>query len=116
MKTTIALLLTFLAVTPLFAPPGVLRTNITLAWIPANTPSTNFIYKIYSSTNILQPPTNWSVYATASGSVSNITLPIDANQRWFVMTASNWWGESSFSNVASTPPIPRYDQEFGIGP
>jgi hypothetical protein len=96
--------------------PGVIRTNVTLTWLTnVNTPSPDFIYKLYSTTNLSVSLTNWPIYATFSGTNTGITLPIDSNQRWFVLTASNWWGETFFSNVTNTPPILRYDLNLRLG-
>ncbi len=87
------------------APPGILRTNVTLAWdYPVTELSTNLVFKIYSATNVIQPVV---LLTNVSGTNTQVTLPLDAQQRYFVVTASNYWGESSFSNVAETPPPPR---------
>ena len=98
-------------------PPGTLRTSVTLAWnYPTNQLSTNLTFKIYSSTNLTLPVTNWPLVQTVAGTNLSVTMPIDGQQRWYVMTSSNWWGESSFSNVAGTEPLPRSDVDLGIGP
>jgi hypothetical protein len=95
-----------------------LRTNLTLQVLnyPANELSTNLVFKVYSTTNINLSVTNWPLYRTVVATNSQISLPIDANQRFFVLTSSNWWGESSFSNVAGTPPLPRSDASIRLGP
>lgn len=99
------------------APPGVLRTNVPLTWTyPTNLLSTNLIFKVYSSTNVSVPVTNWPLTATVIGTNTNVVLPINAQQRFFVLTASNWWGESDFSNVAQTPPVPSDEGTLSIGP
>ena len=88
--------------------PGQMRTNITLSFdFPANLLSTNVLFKFYSSTSIAQPVNQWPLYGTAVGTNTTFTFPIDAaaGQRYFVMTASNWWGETSFSNVTNTQPV-----------
>jgi len=90
------------------AGPGNLRTNITLSFdFPTNLLSTNVLFKFYSSTTITQPVNQWPLYASVVGTNTSYTFPIDAvaGQRWFVMTASNWWGETSFSNVTNTQPV-----------
>ncbi|OHD27380.1 MAG: hypothetical protein A2Y38_01870 [Spirochaetes bacterium GWB1_59_5] len=107
-----------LAVVPVdAAPPGVLRTNVTLQCdYPAGELGTNLVFKIYSSTNLSVAVTNWPLLKTVVATSTHITLPIDATQRFYVMTASNWWGETSFSNVAQTPPIPRDVINVRLGP
>jgi len=114
----IAILLVILAVLCADgAPPGVMRTSVTLAWdYPTNQLSTNLTFRIFSTTNITQSVTNWPLYGATSGTNLSATFPIDANQRWFVMTASNWWGSSDFSTVAATPPLPRSDVSLSLGP
>ena len=90
------------------APPGVMRTNVSLSWTyPTNELSTNLTFKVYSSTNISIALTNWPVLTTVAGTNTSVTLPINLQQQWFVMTASNWFGESVFSSVAEIPAPPR---------
>jgi hypothetical protein len=114
----IAILLIILAVVCADgAPPGTLRTNVTLQCdYPVAELGTNLTFKIYSSTNSTQAVATWPLYASRLATNTSITLPIDASQRYFVMTASNWWGESTFSNVAATPPFPRSDSSLSLGP
>jgi hypothetical protein len=107
-----------------------LRTTVPLEFdYPATELPMIQVFKVYSSTNPIQAVTSWPLYATlyptnltmlgtnASGLVTNrFTLPIDATQRYFVMTASNWFGEGGFSVVAGTPPPPRSDVPLRVGP
>lgn len=87
---------------------GQLRTNVVLEFdYPATELSTNLTFKVYSTTNITQPVTNWPVLLTVVGTNASITIPMTAQQRFFVITASNYWGEGNFSAVAQTPPPPR---------
>ena len=97
--------------------PGNLRTNVTLQWdkYPTNQISPDLILKVYSSTNLAIPLSSWPLVATVNPTNVTVTLPIDAHQRFYVMTASNWWGESDFGNVASTPAPPRSDLNLRIG-
>jgi hypothetical protein len=62
------------------------------------------------------PLTSWVQITNVSGTNISVTFPIDAQQRWFVATASNWWGTSDFSGVAATPPLPRSDLKLQLGP
>lgn len=112
------LLLLLFSALPVMAalPVGQLRTNVTFSiGYPANELSTNLFFKFYSTTNLALPVTQWPVYALVPATNLIITLPIDANQRLFVVTASNWWGESFFSNQAGTEPLPR-STSLTIGP
>lgn len=99
------------------APPGSLRTNITLQIdYPTNQLSTNLVFKIYSTTNLALAVSSWPLEKTFVGTNTTFTLPIIASQRFYVMTSSNWWGESDFSNVAQTPPLPLDVVNLRLGP
>lgn len=90
------------------AGPGATRNSVTLAWdYPTNELSTNLLFKVYSHTNITVPLTNWTVLTNVVGTNLNVAIPMNAQQRFFYVTASNYWGESFPSNVAGTPPPPR---------
>ena len=115
MTRLFSILFLFAALT-LHASPGILRTNVTLAWNYPDADATNVhAFRLYSSTNIALPLTNWTVIATIPGTNRTVTLPIQPPQRFYTITASNWWGESPFSNVAATekPPVAG---TLGIGP
>jgi len=112
------------------APIGQFKTKVVLAWnYPTNEYQTNFSFSIYHSTNALIPLTNWTRITNIAfiGPVTNLpvtgtnydfstTLPTIAGVHFFIMTVSNSWGESSFSNVAGTPPVPRDDGKFTATP
>lgn len=99
-----------------FAAPGNIRTNAVLVWsYPTNELSTNLTFIIYSSTNLSTPLTNWPVLKVVAGTNLQTSFPISQQQRWFVMTSSNWWGASDFSEVAATPPLPRSDVKLELG-
>lgn len=76
-----------------------------------------FCFVIYTSADLSNPITNWSVYTNVSGSnswtaemesnnvvyaVSNVSAQL-SQQYWFV-TASNFFGESLPSNTVTSPP------------
>src|SRR3990172_11080183 len=114
--TFLALASTLLTFTFSFAaPPGVLRTNVTLVWIyPTNAPyalDTNHffehgVFKIYSHTNLDISLPQWPVLTETAGTNRTITIPMQPQMRFFAVTFSNYWGESDFSNVVWTPPPP----------
>lgn len=90
-------------------------TPITLAWnYPTNELSTNLTFRLYHSTNITVPLTNWTVITNIAGTNTSVSLPVLPGAHFFALTASNFWGESDFSNVASTPPAPRSDVNLSI--
>lgn len=98
--------------------PGNLRTNVTLMWdkYPTNQISPDLILKVYSSTNLAIPLSNWPLVAIVNPTNVTVTLPLDGNQRFYTMTASNWYGEGNFSVVAATVAPPRSDLNLRIVP
>lgn len=104
--TTIAL---FLLLTVIHsAPPinGIGTVNL-VADYPTNDITPDMVFKWYLSRDITTPMSNWVVVATTTNPA--IRLPVTAGVNFFAITASNFWGESDFSNVASTPALPRSD-------
>ena len=97
----------FLTAVP--SPAGTTATNdITLAWdYPASELSTNLSFKLYHSVNPAQPLAQWTPITNIAGTNLSVSLPVEVGVHFFYLTASNWWGESDPSNVASTPPPPR---------
>ena len=88
---------------------------------PTNALPTVRSFRVYSATNISVPDIDWrqltNCWATnlvttnlSSAAFTNaalqIPLPVQPGPRWFVVTASNFWGESPFSNPVATPPLP----------
>lgn len=106
-KPLACLLAAFFAVTAIaVVMPGQMRNTVTLSWDydDANPPDA---FKLYSSTNLAEPFTNWTHIATLSGNVHNATVSNIAYQQcWFYVTASNWWGESLPSEIAWVPQPP----------
>ena len=108
--------LTLLAWTP---PPSTVQ--LTLEWdYPTNEVASIEMFRVYSSTNIAIPLSSWTVLASIGGTNSIVStngtnaicrLPftIVPAQRFFSVTASNVWFESDFSDVLSTPHLPRRD-------
>ena len=98
----------------LAAPPGILRTNVTLVWNHTNPPvliGTNLfidpgIFKVYSTTNPAIALTNWPLFSIVAGTNNTTTFTMQPQMRFYAMTFSNFWGESTFSGVVWTPPMP----------
>jgi len=85
-------------------------TPITLAWdYPAADLSTGLVFRVYHTTTITTPVANWAVITNVAGTNLSVTLTVTPGARFYVVTASNFWGESDPSNVASTPELPRSD-------
>lgn len=109
--------------TLLLLPLLVLVSGWTLIWnapigVPAlnyYAPGTNFAYRVYGTpvpgtpTNgfsLLATWTNWTVLTNGGLVLFQQTLSTPTNQPFFfVLTATNAWGESPFSNMALTGPF-----------
>lgn len=92
------------------------RSEIGLEW-DQDTNSIPDVFKLYTATNLNTPITNWTLVAEISGNVYKAAITnIALQQSFFLLTASNWWGESLPSNVAGTPPIPSDEINLRIGP
>lgn len=76
---------------------------------PAITASTAQSFRVYASTNILEPMTNWRVVKVVGGTNRTARVEIEPGNWWFSVTVSNWWGESDFSAVTWVPGPPQSD-------
>ena len=84
--------------------------RVRLAWdYPTNELSTNLVFRLYTSTNSMLEATNWTVLTNVVGTNLSVDIRIVPGERFFFLTASNFWGESFLSNIASTPALPRAD-------
>lgn len=79
--------------------------KVTLAW-DYEVLDTNNTFRIYHTTNITTPKSNWVVIATVPGTNLTATVYVTPGVNFFAATVSNMWMESDFSNVASTPALP----------
>ena len=93
----------------LLAAPNTVRTNATLTadW-DTNVTSADLVFKVYTSSDVASPLTNWTVLTNVSwpGCMTNgtnivVNVPLTPGQHYYFMTASNWWGESPPSNVTN---------------
>jgi hypothetical protein len=82
-------------------------TNVTIQCdYPLDELDTNLVFKVWHSTNLTIPMTNWTVLTNVSGLTATtnpftvVTLPITVGNHFYALTASNDFGESPFSNVA----------------
>ncbi len=105
-------LLTASALLRFAATPAVagLGTNepVTLCWeYPAAEQTPDLHFRVYHSTNPDLPLYKWTPLTNTAGTNCSITVPVERGRHFFYITASNWWGESDPSNIASTPAPPR---------
>lgn len=70
-------------------------------------------FKVYQSTNITIPLTNWNVLtnivatnAQIGGTNFQCALQVSPGQMFYAVTMTNFWGESDFSNTTQTPALP----------
>ena len=117
-----AVAMLLLSATLAHASPGQSKTNIMLAWSPPTNVNsvilitngstvetfTNVVdrYFVYANGDPSINTTNWPVIVSVPGTVTNVVLAMTPQMRFYAVTASNYWGESDFSNVAWTPPQP----------
>jgi len=108
----LAVLVSVLLIVVLAAPPS---GRIELTWdYPTNELSADLSFRVYSTTNISLALTNWPCLTNFPGTQTSGIIQITPGQQYFVMTASNFWGESSFSNVTNTPVLARTINMRGI--
>lgn len=103
----VCLLGTALAGPLLTTPPP--NGHVNLVWgYDTNMLSTNLIFYVYGTTNFSVPVEQWPVVTNVVGTNLSVAMDITPGKNYFVMTASNFWGESGISSsVASTPSVPR---------
>jgi hypothetical protein len=98
-----------------FAETNAPTRNIVLVWdYPLNELSTNLSFYVFHSTNSADPLPTWTVLTNFPGTNLQIQFPIQPGINYFTMRASNLWGNSDFSEVAATPPLPRSDVKLKI--
>lgn len=81
-----------------------LNSKVKLIWDYPADQITNVTFNLHYSTNISVPLTNWPTLTNVS--TTNVDLDTQPGAYFFYVTASNFWGESDPSNVASTPAAP----------
>lgn len=86
--------------------------QVTLAWDYPTNELAGVTFRVKWSNDITIPMTNWVTIATLTNTMAKVDLPRGVN--FLTCTASNFWGESAFSNVASTPPVVRTNVVFTI--
>lgn len=108
MKTKLTLLLLLLA-WPVLAQQA--PKAVTLEWdYPAQMlTNTSLSFRLRHSLSIETPKELWAVVTNVPAPLTRVTIAIVPGEHFFVLTAvdsSNFWLESDFSNVASTPSPP----------
>lgn len=98
---------------------GLLRSNVTLYWNYDPLLLTNMSFYIKGSPDVTAPLGGWATKAAVVGTTNaatptNATIALAPQAFYFVCQASNFWGLSDPSNIASTPPPPRSDVSLGV--
>lgn len=85
--------------------------NLTAQWTYTNQPPD--VFKVYQTSNLGLPLTNWLVVATVPGvttsgtnswTTTNAFFSVIPGVYFWTVTASNFWGESIPGNTPSSPP------------
>lgn len=85
---------------------------VILEWdYPTVDESPDLVFKLYHSPIASAPLANWVCLTNIPGTNRQVRVNVEAGKNFFYLTASNWWGESTPSNVASTPALPRSDMQ-----
>lgn len=84
--------------------------SVSLAWDYPTNELNGVTFRLKWTTNVAL--TNWVTIATTTNTTVRVDVPKGVN--FFACTASNFWGESFFSNIASTPPVVRTNVSLNI--
>lgn len=75
------------------------RSTATLTWDYPTNELASVRFNLYSSTNVALPASTWPLLTNVSG--TNVVVQINPGQCFYFCTASNEFGESIPSNVAT---------------
>ena len=78
--------------------------QVEFQWTHNNASVANTFYLLHSR-NISTPTSNWTTIAVIPGLATNYCHDIEPGIHFFSLMASNFWGVSSNSNIASTPEV-----------
>lgn len=76
--------------------------KITLQW---DAPVQGVTFNVYHSPDATAPVSTWQRLTNVVGT-NRATVTVIPGEHYFIVTASNFWGESGPSNIASTPAVP----------
>lgn len=99
-------LLAFVVVCVAALPPANQPAMVTLVWDYVAPVSDDLVFVLRQSANLNTPIAQWNIVATIAGTNRAFTFGMLPGAQFFTLTASNFWGESIPSNVASTPTLP----------
>lgn len=87
---------------------GIFRDEVTLAWDYQTNRIPGTVFFVYGSENVYMPIEEWPVITVVTGQTW-ATFQTVPSSWFFAVTASNWWGETDFSNVLEIPEPPSSD-------
>lgn len=94
----------FVVVAILFAPLVSNGAELTLQWDHVSEDSSNLHYRVYSETNIATLSTN-SPVTIIHGMSNTVRVVVNPGRRFWMVTATNIWGESAPSNIYAAPSL-----------
>lgn len=114
MRTLLLSFVAFVLVlfTSIAASPPVV--SVTFTWVDTNAPGQVDAYYIYTTFNPGVPKSNWTMFAAIPAGTNQFQTNVTAGQAYYAMTCSNFWGETPFSMVVSTPALLSAQAQVGI--
>lgn len=92
----------FLFIVFLLATLSLRAAELVLTWESVPEDASNLWYRVYSETNITTLSTN-SPVTIVPGTTNTVRVVVNPGRRFWMVTASNLWGESPPSNVTAAP-------------
>lgn len=87
--------------------------TVIVSWDYPASEISNMTFRVYQSTNITTPLTNWNVLATVKGTNEAPPIQVVGGLNYFAVSSSNFWG-AVFSSVVSIPALPRSDVSLQV--
>jgi hypothetical protein len=82
-----------------FASSAVPMKTVRIGWsYPLHFETPDLIFKVYHSTDLTISPVRWALLTNLPGYMRFVDLPAEKRQEFFVVTASNYLGESGFAS------------------
>lgn len=73
--------------------------TVRIGWsYPVNFETPDLVFKVYHSTNLSMPVREWALLTNIPGYIRSATIRAAQDQEFFVMTASNYLGESKYAS------------------
>lgn len=74
------------------------KKTVTIGWsYPVYFETPDLVFKVYHTTNLSQPPQDWALLTNVPGNVRSTVVIAEQQQEFFLLTASNYLGESDFA-------------------